>query len=82
MARNQALEWALKNLPQWPESEFNLVNVPLDDWYWMTAGRKFFLVNMNDGEMINRTDFLNERNKQRLAPCGISFKELIDDLFL
>lgn len=79
---NNAMSWLLKNLPQWPESEFNLMRVPLDDWRWMTAGRKFFLVNMNDGEMINRTDFLNARSKQRLTPCGMSFKELIEDLSL
>lgn len=79
---NNAMSWLLQNLPQWPESEFNLINVPLDDWCWMTAGGKFFFVNMNDGEMINRTDFLNARSKQRLTPCGMSFKELIEDLSL
>jgi hypothetical protein len=87
---NNAMRWLQENLPQWPESELNLMNVPLDDWVWFVDKawingcycESFFLVNVTSGEFISDDEFYAERDKQRLTPCGMSFKELIEDLSL
>lgn len=76
---NKAMSWLLQNLPQWPESEFNLMNVPMDDWVWFADKawingcycESFFLVNVTSGEFISDDDFYAERDKQRLTPCGM-----------
>lgn len=87
---NNAMNWLLQNLPQWPESKFNLINVPLDNWAWIVDkswingvySETYFLINKLTGEFISDDDFYAERDKQRLTPCGMSFKELIEDLSL
>lgn len=85
-----AMKWLLQNLPQWPESRFNFINVPLDDWAWIADkawingvySETYFLINKLTGELISDDDFYAERDKQRLTPCGMSYKELIEDLSL
>lgn len=87
---NNAMNWLQKNLPQWPESRFHLINVPLNDWAWITDKawidgvyiETYFLINKLTGEFISDDAFYEERDKQRLTPCGMSYKELIEDLSL
>lgn len=42
----------------------------------------YYIVNFETGELITRDEFYTARQVKRLQGCGMSYKELIDDLFL
>ena len=88
MDTKQTLKWLLDNLPDWPSSEFNFMNIPDPHWHWLSDkawingvySEDYFAVNVVSGEMISDEDFFNARANQRLKPCGMSFNEIIADL--
>lgn len=81
MTRSQAIEWALKNLPEWPKSSQNHINIPSRVWAFI-GNKNTAIINVQTGELITRDEFYTARKAKRLQPCGMSYKELIEDLFL
>lgn len=88
MTNTEITEWLTINLPAWPETRSQCMRIPSNVWQWVSMnnwidGRyveSFCVVHIFHGDAITRQNFLDARYEQRLKPCGMSFKEMIEDL--
>lgn len=80
MTQPQIKQWLLDNLPNWPLYETQCINIPFGSWHWWKSGFELVVLHIETGEIVTKKEFLDARYEQRLKPCGMSFKEMIEDL--
>ena len=80
MTKHAAMKWCIDNLTSWPID--CAPDTTFKNWVW--ASIDFIFVNLTTGEYITEGEFYAARRvmQDRLTPCGMSFSELIEDLFL
>lgn len=86
MTRQQALNWAVQNLPHWPSTDKpSAPDTRPNGWTWhriddLTGKHRecngYYLVSLETGESICDTEYYSTKNK----PCGLSFGELMENL--
>lgn len=82
MTKEEVLDWMIDNIPEFPTSVFNCMNIPAGNWHWWHIGMGIVALNDDTGEFVNSDEFYQARYEARLRPCGMSFKMVMEDLKL
>lgn len=82
MTHEQVLDWLAINLAEWPKRTDGCGDLPNGNWSWWHLAGEMVVLNSENGDFIGRSEFENFRYEQRLTPCGMSFKMMIEDLKL
>lgn len=80
MTRDEALQWCVKHVEEWPEGY--TPQFPPDGWSWISAGGTDVWLTNYKADVISRDCWILSKHGlvSRTTPCGQSFNELMRDL--